>query len=70
VIWERITLRPGRSTSIFPHFQAKFKNELSAYEGAKGSAKFPLDQRIPLGLIRKIVKFRVKENLELAAAKK
>jgi uncharacterized protein YdhG (YjbR/CyaY superfamily) len=48
----------------------KFKNELSAYEGAKGSVKFPLDQRIPFSLIRKIVKFRVKENLELAAAKK
>jgi uncharacterized protein YdhG (YjbR/CyaY superfamily) len=47
----------------------KFKEELSAYEGAKGSVQFPLDKPMPLGLISKIVKFRVKENLERAAAK-
>ena len=47
----------------------KFKRELSAYEGAKGSVKFPLDGPIPYGLITKIVKFRVKENLERAQAK-
>lgn len=48
----------------------KFKKELSAYEGAKGSVKFPLDKPIPYALISKIVKFRVKENLERAEAKK
>jgi uncharacterized protein YdhG (YjbR/CyaY superfamily) len=47
---------------------AKFKKELSVYEGAKGSVKFPLDKPIPFGLIGKIVKFRVKENLERAKA--
>jgi uncharacterized protein YdhG (YjbR/CyaY superfamily) len=47
----------------------KFKEELSVYEGAKGSVQFPLDKRMPFGLISKIVKFRVKENLERAAAK-
>ena len=47
----------------------KFKEELSAYEGAKGSVKFPLDRPIPYDLIRKIVAFRVKENLERAKAK-
>jgi uncharacterized protein YdhG (YjbR/CyaY superfamily) len=47
-----------------------FKRELSAYEGGKGSVQFPLDQPIPYGLIGKIVKFRVKENLAKAAAKK
>ena len=41
----------------------KFKKELSKYEGAKGSVKFPLDQPIPYDLITKIVKFRVQENL-------
>jgi uncharacterized protein YdhG (YjbR/CyaY superfamily) len=41
----------------------KFKKELSVYEGAKGSVKFPLDKPIPYDLIRKIVLFRVKENL-------
>ena len=48
----------------------KFKNELSVYEGAKGSVKFPLNEPIPYALIGKIVKFRVKENLERAKAKK
>ena len=47
----------------------QFKKELSVYEGAKGSVQFPLDKPIPYGLISKIVKFRVKENLERAAAK-
>jgi uncharacterized protein YdhG (YjbR/CyaY superfamily) len=47
----------------------KFKNELSAYEGAKGSVKFPLDKAIPFDLITRIVRFRVKENLERAEAK-
>lgn len=47
----------------------KFKKELSAYDGAKGSVKFPLDKPIPLDVIDKIVRFRVSENLEKAAAK-
>ena len=46
----------------------KFKNELSIYGSAKGTLKFPLDKPIPFGLISKIVKFRVKENLERAEA--
>jgi uncharacterized protein YdhG (YjbR/CyaY superfamily) len=48
----------------------KFKKELSVYEGAKGSVRFPLDKPIPHGLISKIVKFRVKENLKKAKARK
>lgn len=47
-----------------------FKKELSVYEGAKGSVQFPLDKPLPLALVTKIVKFRVKENLEKASAKK
>ena len=47
----------------------QFKKELSAYQGAKGSVQFPLDKPIPYSLIIKIVKFRVKENLERAATK-
>ena len=46
-----------------------FKKELSIYKGAKGSVQFPLDKPLPLNLVTKIVKFRVKENLEKAAAK-
>jgi uncharacterized protein YdhG (YjbR/CyaY superfamily) len=41
-----------------------FKKELSPYKTAKGSIQFPIDQPLPMPLIRKIVKFRVKENLE------
>ena len=41
-----------------------FSKELSAYDGAKGSVKFPIDKPLPFDLISKIVKFRVKENLE------
>ena len=48
---------------------AKFKKELSVYEQGKGSVQFPLDRPMPLDLITKIVKFRVKENLAKTAAK-
>jgi len=40
-----------------------FKKELSVYDGAKGSVKFPIDKPMPLDLISKIVKFRVEEKL-------
>jgi len=46
-----------------------FKKELSAFKGAKGSVQFPLDKPLPLGLVTKIVKFRVKESLEKASVK-
>lgn len=39
-----------------------FKKELSPYKHAKGSIQFPLDKPIPFDLVRKMVKFRVKEN--------
>jgi len=46
-----------------------FKKELSVYEGAKGSIQFPLSKPMPLKLISKIVKFRVRQNLEKAKTK-
>ncbi len=46
-----------------------FKKDLSVYEGAKGSVKFPIDKPLPFDLISRIVKFRVNENLEKAGAK-
>jgi uncharacterized protein YdhG (YjbR/CyaY superfamily) len=52
-----------------PSGHQEFQEELSAYKGAKGSVQFPLDQPMPLDLIRRVVRFRVKENLERAAAK-
>jgi len=50
-----------------------FNNELSIYESGKGSVQFPLDKPLPLELIKKIVKFRVEENIrksELASSKR
>jgi uncharacterized protein YdhG (YjbR/CyaY superfamily) len=46
-----------------------FKQELSIYEGAKGTVRFPIEAPLPLELIGKIVKFRVAENLEKAEKK-
>jgi uncharacterized protein YdhG (YjbR/CyaY superfamily) len=46
-----------------------FKDELSAYHNAKGSVQFPLDKPVPFSLIRKIVKFRVKETRDKLALK-
>jgi uncharacterized protein YdhG (YjbR/CyaY superfamily) len=41
-----------------------FKKELSVYKTGEGSVQFPLDKPMPVDLITKIVKFRVKESLE------
>jgi uncharacterized protein YdhG (YjbR/CyaY superfamily) len=49
---------------------AAFKNDLSDYKSAKGSVQFPNDKPLPVSLISRILKFRVKENLEKAKAKK
>jgi uncharacterized protein YdhG (YjbR/CyaY superfamily) len=42
-----------------------FKEELSPYRQGKGSVQFPLDKPIPYGLVERIVKYRVKEILEM-----
>ena len=39
-----------------------FKKELAAYSTSKGAIQFPIDKPLPIGLITKIVKFRVNEN--------
>jgi uncharacterized protein YdhG (YjbR/CyaY superfamily) len=41
-----------------------FAKKLSKYKTAKGSIQFPLDQPLPVPLIRRMTKFRVKESLE------
>ncbi len=41
-----------------------FKKELAAYKTASGSVQFPHDKPLPLSLIKKIVRFRVKESRE------
>jgi len=49
---------------------ASFKKELSIYKSAKGSVQFPLDNPLPLSLVTRIVKFRIRQNLDKAALKK
>jgi uncharacterized protein YdhG (YjbR/CyaY superfamily) len=41
-----------------------FKEELSDYEVSKGTVRFPLNRPIPFDLVRRIVRYRVKENLD------
>lgn len=48
----------------------EFEEELRGYKTSKGTVQFPLEKRIPLGLIGEITKFCVKRNMERAAAKK
>ena len=43
-----------------------FKEELKPYKSGKGSAQFPLGQPMPMDLIRRIVEFRVEENMRKA----
>ena len=47
----------------------QFKDELAPYQAGKGTLQFPLDKPIPYDLITRVVEFRVKDNLEKAAAK-
>ena len=53
-----------------PSAIAAFKDELAAYATAKGSVRFPLHQPLPLDLITRIVRFRVEEMQQQAAARK
>ena len=43
---------------------AAFEKELSPYKQGKGSVQFPMDKPVPYDLVRKIVIFRMKQNLE------
>jgi uncharacterized protein YdhG (YjbR/CyaY superfamily) len=48
---------------------ARLEKAVSPYAGEKGNLRFPLDQPIPYGLIARIVKLRVKQNLAKAPAR-
>jgi Uncharacterized conserved protein len=47
-----------------------FAQELRQYKTSKGAIQFPIDEPIPTNLVKKIVKLRMKQNLEKAKTKK
>jgi uncharacterized protein YdhG (YjbR/CyaY superfamily) len=63
--------------SIYPagdRLMAAFKGELDPYRASKGTLRFPLSSPVPIKLIERIARFRVKEiaeqNQPKVAAKK
>ena len=41
---------------------AEYKEELKDYETSKATIRFPLDEKLPVRLIQKLIKARVKKN--------
>lgn len=56
-------------TAIYPRPKT-LKAELANYKGGKGTIQFPNTEKLPLTLIAKVVKARVKENGEKIVGKK
>jgi len=52
-----------------PSGHQQFSAELAHFQQGKGSVQFPLDKPVPFDLIKRMVEFRVRENL-LANPKK
>lgn len=48
---------------------AAFQKEIARYKNSKGAVQFPLDKPLPVGLINKMVKFRLAEDAEMAKLK-
>lgn len=44
-----------------PDGHAKFESELALFKRGKGSVRFPLDQPLPLDLVRRIAEYRAEE---------
>ena len=53
-----------------PSGHQEFAKELAQYKQGKGSVQFPLNQPIPIDLIKRITLFRVEENSLKAEKKK
>lgn len=52
-----------------PTGHAAFAEELKGFKTGKGSVQFPLSEPMPIELIKKMVHFRVQENMDQAASK-
>ena len=46
-----------------------FKRELAGYKNSKGAVQFPINEPLPLDLIRRITIYRVAENLKRVGEK-
>src|SRR5215469_16874 len=57
---------------LYPPISADkaLEKAIARYAGPKGNLQFPLDEPMPLELIKRIVKLRVKQNVEKVAAKR
>ena len=56
--------------SLFPTaaIVVEFKSELKGYAVSKGTIHFPLDQKLPIALIKKLVRARVKQEAKSTSA--
>jgi uncharacterized protein YdhG (YjbR/CyaY superfamily) len=61
---EHVSFFPGSGSAV-----DQFKEELKNYKTSKGTIQFPFGKKIPLALVKRIVRMRVKQNLAKAAAK-
>ena len=52
-----------------PSGHSAFERELSIYKQGKGSVQFPLKEPLPWDLIKRIVEFRLQENLSKSIKK-
>ena len=70
---ELLYIAAGKAhTSLYPMPSgvAHFSEELLSYHTSKGVIQFPLDRALPLDLIRRIILFRVGENIQALEARK
>lgn len=49
---------------------AKLEKAAARYAGEKGNLRFPLDEPIPYGLIKRLTQLRVRQDLAAAKAKR
>jgi uncharacterized protein YdhG (YjbR/CyaY superfamily) len=58
--------------SLFPGASGveAFADRLTPYKTSKGTIQFPHGRPLPLELVKEIVRYRVEENSQIAAAKK
>lgn len=62
---EHIGFYPG-STAI----NDILKDDLVKYKTSKGTIQFPMDKAIPVSLVKKLVKYRVKQNIDRKKSKR